>query len=172
MEWRETVAGGAAGVAQNVVGFPLDSVKIRMVTQAAPGVSLATTVRAMYAADGLAGFFRGVQSPMVGLLCMNALVFSSYAKARSVLSPSGVAEAPLFSVFAAGAVAGAALSLAECPVDFVKTQLQVKRFAGLGEAVSTIYRGRGVTGLFGGFLPTLLRNVPGWCSGRLFVAPS
>jgi hypothetical protein len=32
MDVRETIAGGAAGVAQNLVGFPLDSVKVRMVT--------------------------------------------------------------------------------------------------------------------------------------------
>jgi hypothetical protein len=32
MDLRETIAGGAAGVAQNLVGFPLDSVKVRMVT--------------------------------------------------------------------------------------------------------------------------------------------
>ena len=31
MDLTEIIAGGAAGVAQNLVGFPLDSVKVRMV---------------------------------------------------------------------------------------------------------------------------------------------
>jgi solute carrier family 25 carnitine/acylcarnitine transporter 20/29 len=110
--------------------------------------------------DGVMGFFRGVSSPLWGVVALNSLVFTSFAWGKKILGEVPGSDLPIGRMFVAGSIAGAAITLAECPVDFLKTQMQVKRFDRLAEAVGVVARRRGISGLFQGFSATLLRNVP------------
>ena len=125
------------------------------------GLSMGQALRAVVQQDGILGLFRGVQSPMAGLVAMNALVFQSFGWAKQALGERpGGDELSVERLFLAGGIAGAAVTLAEGPVDFLKVQLQVKRFEGLAEAARTVVARRGVLGLGQGFGATLARNVP------------
>jgi solute carrier family 25 carnitine/acylcarnitine transporter 20/29 len=110
--------------------------------------------------DGVLGFFRGVSSPLWGVVALNSLVFTSFAWGKKALGEERGRDLSIGRMFVAGSIAGAAVTLGECPVDFLKTQMQVKRFDRLTEAVKVVAKHRGITGLFQGFGATLLRNVP------------
>ena len=72
--------------------------------------------------------------------------------------------------FVAGAVTGVAVTFVECPMDFLKSQIQVQgvkqkidpeykpEFRGVADCAKKVMKTNGMLGLFQGFLPTLLRD--------------
>ncbi len=110
--------------------------------------------------DGLLGLYRGVSSPMTGVVLLNALAFQSFGMAKRALGELPGFDLSVPRLFVAGGMAGAAIALAECPVDFLKTQMQLKRFDSLRQAVRTVVESRGSGGVYQGFWATILRNVP------------
>lgn len=120
------------------------------------------TMRAIYKDGGITSFYRGIQSPISGLLLMNGLLFFGYGTARRALGETKQTPLTVQQLATAGGLAGITVTFAEGPVDFLKTQLQVNssRYTGFFNCASTILRKRGPMGIFQGFWPTLARNVP------------
>ena len=171
--FEDLLAGAAGGVCECLSGHPLDTVKVRMQTGVAgPGATVWGTFRGIAAAEGLRGLYRGVSSPLAGLVLINAAMFSSYEAACAQLGASD-ADA-LGMTFAAGCTSGAFTTCVESPVDLVKVQLQRERagqtrlYSGYFDCVRQIWRVGGARGAFQGASATLLRNVP--AQGFHFVA--
>jgi len=63
-------------------------------------------------------------------------------------------------------------TLVECPIDFLKTQLQIQiikskidptfvpEYKGLGDVLKKVMKNNGIKGIYQGFVPHLIRNVP------------
>lgn len=107
------------------------------------------------------GLYKGLGSPLMGLTFINALVFGVQGNTLRALGR----DSPL-NQFVAGAAAGAIQSLVCCPVELVKTRLQVQE-AGPGRAyrgsldcLAQIYWQEGLRGLQRGVGSTLLRETP------------
>lgn len=97
-----------------------------------------------------------------------ALLFSSYGEAKDLTAdlPSS------FRYFIAGALTGATISLAESPIDFFKSQVQVQvlkaarnpgvkpEFAGVIDCAQQVWRHSGVRGAYQGLSGTIIRNTP------------
>ncbi|GAA5863471.1 hypothetical protein JCM3774_005305 [Rhodotorula dairenensis] len=138
-------AGTVAGVASLLTGHPFDTVKVRLQTQASTSVT--TTPRrvnpsappppkyyrnAVHAfvrvtkEEGVAGLYKGVTSPMLGVALMNASVFTSYKYTmNALLSRDGQGGGPdpeptLLQITAAGSASGVFTSLITTPIDRLK----------------------------------------------------
>ena len=77
------------------------------------GASVGQVFRSVVATDGVFGLFRGIQSPMAGLVAMNALVFQSFGWAKQALGERQGVELSVQRLFVAGSIAGAAITIAE-----------------------------------------------------------
>ncbi|KNC54686.1 carrier protein [Thecamonas trahens ATCC 50062] len=174
---KDIVAGSIGGCCLTVTGYPFDLVKVR--TQAAgPGAGGTwSMLRQTVATEGFRGLYKGMASPLTGMLSMNALCFLTYGQAKYALRPEGFDEdkdeLPLASIAIAGATVGAILSFVEGPIDLVKTKVMLegmgkKTSIGSGAMAQRIWKAHGVRGLFQGLTATLLRNTP--ANSMYFVA--
>ena len=171
----ELIAGGIAGALGVFVGQPFDTVKVR----------LQNFSRSVYKdswdcfnktlrVEGISGLYRGMSSPLLGSVALNAVVFAAYEQTISVMNGRNASqqprEAPLGSVFVAGSFAGFLQTLILCPIDFVKCNLQVSgesTASGVGSkgSLSSIMkdlRMNGVGRMYQGFLATNLRETPSY----------
>lgn len=164
------VSGAAAGAAQIVVGYPFDTIKVKMQV----GTSVAGSAgrvpatpmdcfRTTVSQEGVRGLFRGMSSPLVGSLVFNSLLFGCFEEFKKLLSPEGQPATPL--VFAtSAALTGVVESSVYCPTELIKTRMQTAHAesnVGVTRVVGDIVRTRGIGGLFTGLAPTILREAPG-----------
>lgn len=168
---KDFIAGGVGGAMECLMGHPLDTVKVRLQMQcpkSTPGMT--QTFLSIFKQEGFFGLYRGVSSPLTGLAFINAAMFSSYGKAKSVLGESETGQKlPLYKIFLAGAVSGCVVSLIESPIDLLKCQLQMqykhapgdRQYHGLLDCFNSIFKQKGIRGLYQGLIPTLARNTPG-----------
>lgn len=174
MDWRQFVAGGAGGISLTLVGQPLDTAKVKL--QTAPSGTyrgMFDCMAKIWKAEGLAGFYRGVQAPLVSTTPLYAVYFWGFQQGQNMAEAWGgslydrkndkITLAGL--VFAGGfsAIPGTAFMV---PSDRVKVMLQASsganaRFKGPVEVVSYLWRTGGIASFYKGTALTLLRDIPG-----------
>ena len=159
-----------------VVGHPLDTVKVLLQTQR-HGVVFASfrdCVEKTYKRHGVAGFYKGVASPLAFQLLFRAAILGSYDLASNCIRGSRPREElTLGEDLLAGTIAGAVAAMIECPVELIKSQAQIDitrtlideryrpKYRNVFHCASEIVRTHGFTGVYQGFNATLLRAVPG-----------
>lgn len=72
MEPKEVIAGGIAGIAQAAVGHPFDTVKVALQTSTRYK-GMGDAFRSIIAKEGVAGVYKGVQSPLAGLFAVSMM---------------------------------------------------------------------------------------------------
>lgn len=167
------LGGVAGGVLQCVVGHPLDTLKVRLQTRGAvrgaqgSPAGVLQTARSMLAKEGVWGFYKGVQSPLVANGLLQSVLFGTNAACRSVvarLTDRDARALPLTHVVAAALLTAPVYCAFVCPVDVVKCRLQVQVEASTAAAVH--YRGalhcllhtartEGAAGLLRGYTATV-----------------
>lgn len=179
---KNFVAGSFAGACECIVGHPLDTIKVRVQTQAlssaqsvgaasAPSVAqppfttplgcLVQTVRN----DGFLSLYRGAAPRVCQGGISGAVLFGVNGNLRKLL---GADQTKPFSLpmIAAGMGTGACEALIYCPLELVKTRMQIQygRYAGKGvaEVAREVVAEKGVRrGLYRGMTPTLAREIFG-----------
>eukprot|EP00730_Choanoeca_flexa_P018774 TRINITY_DN9148_c1_g2_i1.p1 TRINITY_DN9148_c1_g2~~TRINITY_DN9148_c1_g2_i1.p1 ORF type:complete len:268 (+),score=38.45 TRINITY_DN9148_c1_g2_i1:202-1005(+) len=112
---------------------------------------------------------QGITAPLIGSMAENAVLFSSYKTATTIMNDKGIADGSFRSAMA-GMSAGVAVSFVLTPVELVKCKLQIqtvegqpKLYNGTWDCIRKTLRNEG--GLFGGLYrghsATLLREMPG-----------
>ncbi|GLE04388.1 hypothetical protein PINS_up015727 [Pythium insidiosum] len=168
MEWLDVVkdlnAGTVGGVAGIIAGHPLDTIKVRLQTEAVPGASVLSTLREILRHEGPQGLFKGLLSPVLSNAPINAVVFGVQGSvARSIRESTGEAALTPSQHMIAGAAAGAVQTIFAAPSEHVKIQLQVDhRRAGESsiDCGRRLLRRYGFKGLFRGWEMCLFRDVP------------
>ncbi|XP_041655585.1 mitochondrial ornithine transporter 1-like [Cheilinus undulatus] len=134
-----------------------------------------TVVKTVMRTNGPLGFFQGLSSTLVreppGYFCF----FGAYELCRSTFAhymgtdKDGIGILPLMF---SGGFAGACLWVLVYPIDCVKSRIQVHSLAGrqLGfrQTFMGIIRTEGISTLYSGLTPTLIRTFP--ANGALFLA--
>lgn len=167
---QEFVAGAAGGVCECLSGHPLDTVKVRLVQAQGNNASRAprgvwNTFSGIARTEGLAGLYRGVSSPLAGLVMINATMFACFETASKHIAERGLP--PLQTSFFAGCISGMATTAVESPVDLIKVQLQRERpgqkrlYKGYVDCCARVLRTNGLRGIYQGASATLWRNTPG-----------
>lgn len=193
----DIMPGISGGVARVMIGQPFDTIKTRLQVLG-QGTALAKTlpseyvyknsmdcVRKMMKNEGPFSLYKGTVAPLVGNMVLLGIHFPVFSKTKTYMEQTRNHDKKSFSllnVLAAGGAAGAVGSLVSCPVELVRTKMQMQRRASLVSTVAAsasagaqevaykgsldcfykVLRNHGVSGLYRGYTSTLLRDVQGY----------
>nr|XP_019957040.1 PREDICTED: cAMP-dependent protein kinase type II-alpha regulatory subunit-like [Paralichthys olivaceus] len=165
-------AGGFGGVCLVFAGHPLDTIKVRLQTQAKPkpGESLiyAGTIdcfKKTLAKEGVKGLYKGMTAPIIGVAPMFAVCFFGFGLGKKLQqrTPDEILTYP--QLFAAGMLSGVFTTAIMAPGERIKCLLQIQaatgevKYAGPMDCVKQLYREFGIRGVYKGTVLTLMRGI-------------
>jgi len=158
-------AGGSAGALSIMVFNPTEVLKTQMQT-ATKDISMKSTVASIYRNGGIRSFWSGITPNVARTFLVNAAELGTYDEAKHRLIPL-LGDNALSHIGASG-IAGMASALTSTPADVIKTRLMnsaggTQQYTGIAHAFSTIISEEGVSALYKGFVPIVVRKVL-WCS--------
>ncbi|TKY86060.1 hypothetical protein EX895_004885 [Sporisorium graminicola] len=164
----EVVSATSTGAAKAVSQEALRS-EIAARQKAVPGIWQMTT-KVYREEGGIRGLYRGCVPTSVGVAPYVALNFYFYEAARKRISRDGTEPSPLMKL-ACGALAGSISQTLTYPLDVLRRRMQVAGMKDSQEklgykdrnainAIQNIIKAEGVTGLYRGLLPNLLKVAP------------
>ncbi|KAG7401639.1 hypothetical protein PHYBOEH_011590 [Phytophthora boehmeriae] len=160
------LAGSAAGVAEHVSIFPIDTIKTHMQCQRCPvngnplKMTATQTARKLVAEEGPLRLFRGVSTMLGASLPAHAVYFSVFESAKKSLGADSANLTPMASG-TAGVIATVCHDLIMTPMDVVKQRLQLGYYNGVGDCFKTVVmKHEGLRALYISFPTTLLMNLP------------
>uniref|UniRef100_A0AAV1VED0 Mitoferrin n=1 Tax=Peronospora matthiolae TaxID=2874970 RepID=A0AAV1VED0_9STRA len=159
------VAGSAAGVAEHVSIFPIDTVKTHMQCQRCTGIgrpltlTATQTARQLVAEEGPLRLFRGVSTMLGASLPAHAVYFSVFEAAKKALNADTSTLTPMASGLA-GVIATVCHDSIMTPMDVVKQRLQLGYYRGVADCFQTVMKHEGLRALYISFPTTLLMNLP------------
>mmetsp|Transcript_33232 Transcript_33232/g.95904 ORF Transcript_33232/g.95904 Transcript_33232/m.95904 type:complete len:174 (-) Transcript_33232:987-1508(-) len=109
------VAGGGAGVAQVAAEYPFDTVKTRVQSTALSYRGPVDCIVRTFQREGVRAFYQGVTPRLLTYGVVKSTLFSIYERAHGVCGSTALA----------GAMAGAVNTLVSCPVEIIKSKLQI-----------------------------------------------
>ena len=127
--WSEVAAGSVAGVANQIVCHPFDTVRTRV--QADPSLrkqslNMKTLMRVE---TSVAGFYKGILPPLLAQGVYKSVLFSVNAFTHRRLADRGVSKSTA-TVAACGATSGAVNSFVVTPVELLRNQLMMQGVGG------------------------------------------
>ena len=175
----DVLAGAMARAASQGTIHPLDTLKVRMQSQSSTAkrplskiaklippagadaaVTAAKAQKAVTRAiPKVASLYRGVIGAASGAGIAIGTYFAFYGAASNMLSTS-TALAPGQIAFVAGGMAAAGGSVVKVPLAVCIRSVQAGVYPNVFKAAGAITEAAGVRGLFTGYLPTLLEDVP------------
>ncbi|XP_015205747.1 solute carrier family 25 member 47-B isoform X1 [Lepisosteus oculatus] len=171
---------GALGV---VVGYPLDTVKVRIQTERKL-LGAWQCIHTIAKKEGVNGFFKGLTMPLITVSISSSVTFGTYRNCLQCLRQvrCGSLEAPTSKsdIFLAGLVAGVAQVSVMSPADIVKVRLQCQtepyrpvqgsgllskpKYHSPVHCLLTIAREEGMLGLYKGATALCLRDGPSFAT--------
>ena len=111
----------------------INRIKTRIQSQASnqknSNSTLSGAARSIYAEGGFTAFFRGIASPLLSLVILNTLNFSTYATFKESLGvqrhETSISISTSIKVALAGGLVGPLSALISTPFEMVKTQMQL-----------------------------------------------
>lgn len=175
---RSFAAGGMAGAVKISLLMPLDTMKTQ--AQISTGAASASSMRATFARiaaseAGLGGFYYGFTAALLQQIGKVGVQFGAFESWRNVFSIASAGnqddDAYVKSENAMNALAGAFAGATEAllwttPTDRIKTLRQAQigapdganKYRGMYSAAREVVRIEGISGMFRGALPTVLRQ--------------
>lgn len=142
-----------SGVTQSVVMCPVELVKVRL--QLDSSLNVTKVIREL----GLRGAYNGYSATFMRDTCFAAIYFTLYDAAKkqfNIVEGSSIG----MSLLAASA-AGIPAAYVTTPLDMLKTRLQARgNTLTLRETFRDVYGKRGLSGMFAGWGPRVLRIAP------------
>jgi solute carrier family 25 (mitochondrial S-adenosylmethionine transporter), member 26 len=161
---QHMLAAAAGDVASSTVRVPFEVVKQRL--QSGVNKTASGAVRAIFAQQGVRGFFTGYSSLVIRELPFDAIQFPLYELLKSQVakrSPTGKIETWQSSL--CGSAAGGFAAAITTPLDVVKTRIMTqapittgnpRKYTGIIQALGRIAREEGASGLFSGITPRVM----------------
>ncbi|XP_053553430.1 solute carrier family 25 member 47 isoform X2 [Bombina bombina] len=165
--------GGACGV---MVGYPLDTVKVRIQTQRNYN-GIWHCIYSTYKVERLSGFFKGMSVPISTVSVSSSIVFGMYRNCLYNLCKLKYGTTKVkpskFDIFLSGYAAGAAQALVSSPADMAKVRLQTQtkahssiscslvarpKYSGPIHCLMTIVKEEGFLGLYRGLCALMFRD--------------
>ncbi|TFK33568.1 mitochondrial carrier domain-containing protein [Crucibulum laeve] len=168
---KETAAAGAmAGAANAILASPVEMFKVRMQGQygAATDKRLRVVFMDMWRDWGFRkGIMRGYWITLAREIPAYAGFYTAFEFSKRKFGKKYGKELPVWALLASGSTGGIAYWLACYPLDVVKSRVQLRATPPSGTPVQyiahelkTIVAESGVSGLFRGLSPSLLRSIP------------
>lgn len=160
---NEVIAGATARAASQATIHPLDTLKVRMQTTMKNGKQVKGIGKNLPSisrcARGVSTLYKGVLSAATGAGIAIGAYFAFYSVAKNVmtrrtqLNPGAVA-------FVSGGAAALGSSVVKVPLAVCIRSVQAGVYPNAVIAAGSIVKAAGVRGLFTGYLPTMLEDVP------------
>lgn len=152
-------AGACAGMTSTLITYPLDVLRLRLAVDPA-SKSMLKVASTMLREEGLASFYKGLGSSLIGIAPYVALNFCAFDLIKKAL-PEEVRKTSTASFVTAFLSATLATSMCY-PLDTVRRQLQMRDtpFLTIGDALPGIVARDGLLGLYRGFVPNTLKLLP------------
>jgi len=123
------------------------------------------TLKVMREEGGLRGLYRGLPATAFGVAPYVGINFAAYEGLRGVITPPG--KTSVARKLSCGALAGSISQTLTYPCDVLRRKMQVAgmnslgvRYTGAIDALRSILRTEGLTGLYRGLWPNLLKVAP------------
>ncbi|XP_077096381.1 solute carrier family 25 member 47-A isoform X5 [Siphateles boraxobius] len=178
MHFADFLAGSVGGACGVAVGYPLDTVKVRIQTQK-QFTGVWQCIVKTGKKEGVHGFFKGMSLPVSTISMTSSVVFGTYRNCLQCLAQlrgTGAHNSKL-DVFLSGLAGGVAQISVMSPGDLVKVRLQCQtesrrrgvcagkpRYSGPIHCLLSIAKHEGVSGLYRGALPLALRDGPSFAT--------
>ena len=162
-------AGSAAGAIGSVVGNPFDVLKTRMMaSEGKAPPSLGEAAQALYKAQGVGGFYRGMEANVMRACVLNGTKMACYDQIKGAIKVSKIVPDGLATQFCAAFGAGFFMATTVAPFDMVRTKLMnqppdAKVYKGFVDCVIKLVAKDGPGGLYAGFIPIWARFAPTTC---------
>lgn len=167
------ISGGVGGMCSVVVGQPLDTVKVRLMTDSKGEYrGMMDCLRRTVAKDGLRGLYVGMGAPLLFITPIYAIDFWAFEVGKQLASriegSSKTEQVSTAGIMFAGAFAAFPGTAVMVPGDLIKVKLQVEQnkpaqeqaFRGPWACAKAVVKENGIFGLWKGTALTLLRDVP------------
>lgn len=163
--FTDFVAGTVGGMVGLAVGFPFDTIKVRLQHPETMNRyrNSVTALAKIVQEERVAGLFKGISSPMAGCAFLNGLVFagSGFFMRAQLDDPND--QPTLTQITIAGAGTGILASLIATPTELIKIRQQANTSAGAQPTAwavaRDIWRSHGVRGLYRGISSTAMRDM-------------
>ncbi|PSC76045.1 mitochondrial arginine transporter BAC1 isoform X1 [Micractinium conductrix] len=165
------VAGAVAGSANIIVGFPADTVKVRLQNRLNPYSGAWHCATSIVRYEGFRALYRGMSPQLVGGAVETGVNYAAYQAmltwTQSPAAAGGLGLPAVAAVPLSAASAGAVLSFVLSPAELVKCRLQTgttdryHMYAGPLDCLRQTVRAEGLRGLMRGLGGTMAREMPG-----------
>uniref|UniRef100_A0A0E0MUB6 Uncharacterized protein n=1 Tax=Oryza rufipogon TaxID=4529 RepID=A0A0E0MUB6_ORYRU len=161
-------AGACAGMTSTLVTYPLDVLRLRLAVQSGHS-TMSQVAMNMLRDEGLASFYGGLGPSLIGIapyIAVNFCVFDLMKKSV----PEKYKSRPETSL--ATALLSATFATLMCyPLDTVRRQMQMKGspYNTVLDAIPGIVERDGLIGLYRGFVPNALKNLPNSRRSYVFI---
>ncbi|KAL1926609.1 hypothetical protein VTP01DRAFT_5730 [Rhizomucor pusillus] len=166
------VAGTISGMANVLVGQPIDTIKVRLQLDSSRFNGALDCARQTIKKEGFFALYKGMASPLVGIGAVNALLFAANSAIKKSMQEYPGQVLSLDKIALAGAGAGIVNSILASPVELLKIKLQAqyghsggahRYFTGPIDCAKYLIQKDGVAnGLFRGMYATILREIPAY----------
>lgn len=165
-------AGAIARVGSATVISPLELLRTKLQSQKLSYTELRHCIRLAVEADGWWSMWRGLGPTLLRDVPFSAMYWYNYERAKALLCEHYNISQPTIAIsFLSGAMSGSFAAIVTLPFDVVKTrrqvelgELQAKNLSCHGSSTFSCMRRiveqHGISGLFAGFLPRLIKVAP------------
>lgn len=163
---KKFAAGSAAGALGSLAGNPFDVLKTKMMAAEGGNVSLVGTGKELLKKQGIAGFYRGIDSNVLRAMVLNGTKMSCYDQMKGyVVQFTGLSKSHLMTQFLSAASAGFFMTCTVSPFDMVRTRLMnqpadAKLYNNALDCFLKIIKNEGPLTLWRGFIPIWSRFAP------------
>lgn len=162
-KWRvakSLVAGASAGMIATIATYPLDTVRLRMAVDASIK-SMPQAIRLLSREGGVLAFYRGVGPAMIGVAPYMGMELACFDFLKRMVSEDQLKGNTGIS-FGAGFMAALMASSCTYPLDTIRRQIQLQggSMLTMPRMVKNILVNEGPGGLYRGFVPSCLKNLP------------
>jgi len=162
--YANMMSGAVAGIIESyLVVIPCELLKIRHMTHPhnAPFLSVA---KDLLVQEGPLALYKGGTSTMLRQVTNHMIRFAVFYETTNFFKGHDASKKlPIWVNFFIGAFAGTVSTLANNPLDTIKTRMQSKSYKGEGipHVLRTLYQERGIRAFWAGTIPRILRVAPG-----------
>lgn len=161
-------AGLLVGVAVSFVECPVDLFKSQLQTST-KYTGFLDCASKIWKNHGVRGVYQGLGATFLRDIPANAAYFGFYEMARRGMVETGktVNDLPAWKVLMAGGFGGMMYWITTFPFDVIKSKIQTdstevsqRKFKGISDAASKIYKAEGFGGFWKGIAPCMIRSFP------------
>jgi hypothetical protein len=157
--YMKFLAGAITGGVGSFVGNPFDVLKTLAQTNKDKSVPLSTMVGNMYQAQGIGGFYRGVEANILRACVLNATKMGVYDLSKGYVTEyTGWSRKDVRTAFCSSFVAGFFMTCTVSPFDRIRTNLMnqptdKKIYDGFIDCCTKTIQNDGIASLWRGFIP-------------------